>query len=197
MVPRTLASSHDQQLWYRRCANSNICIVYRYSCLPFGWMSTIALLSYLDNTIFFIHEIICWDKNLVSVSRCFAIIFFHKHLLFIWSNKIVHQIYIFSLVGKWCILFYFFILKNPKIVLWEILDNPPRKCCQIRNVYYFCKHAIINRQQLAFWVTIVIYSSFPGKKWPPFWQTTISNAFSLMKILEFQFEFHRNLFPEE
>ena len=27
-------------------------------------------------------------------------------------------------------------------------------------------------------------------KWPPFWQTTISNAFSWMKMIEFQFEFH-------
>ena len=35
----------------------------------------------------------------------------------------------------------------------------------------------------------------PWIKWPLFWQTTISNAFSWMKIIEFWFEFHWNLFP--
>ena len=35
----------------------------------------------------------------------------------------------------------------------------------------------------------------PWTKWPPFWQTTISNVFSWMKIIGFQFEFHRNLSP--
>ena len=32
-------------------------------------------------------------------------------------------------------------------------------------------------------------------KWPQFWQTTISNAFSWMKMIKFRFEFHWNLFP--
>ena len=35
----------------------------------------------------------------------------------------------------------------------------------------------------------------PGTKWPPFWQTTISEAFSWMKMIEFLFQFHWNLFP--
>ena len=35
----------------------------------------------------------------------------------------------------------------------------------------------------------------PRTKWSPFWHTTISNAFSSMKITEFWFEFHWNLFP--
>ena len=34
-----------------------------------------------------------------------------------------------------------------------------------------------------------------ASRWPPFWQTTISNAFSWMKMIEFRFEFHWNLFP--
>ena len=35
----------------------------------------------------------------------------------------------------------------------------------------------------------------PWTKWPPLWQTTIENAFSWMKIIEYRFEFHWNLFP--
>ena len=35
----------------------------------------------------------------------------------------------------------------------------------------------------------------PCTKLPPFWQTTISNAFSWMKMIEFWFEFHWKLFP--
>ena len=37
-------------------------------------------------------------------------------------------------------------------------------------------------------------SSTPWTKWLPFWQTTISNAFFKIKIIEFRFEFHLNLF---
>ena len=40
-----------------------------------------------------------------------------------------------------------------------------------------------------------INSSLAGKKWPPFWQTTLSNAISWIKMTEFLFEFHWNLFP--
>ena len=35
----------------------------------------------------------------------------------------------------------------------------------------------------------------PWTKWPPFWQTTLSNEFSWMKMVEFWFKFHWNLFP--
>ena len=35
----------------------------------------------------------------------------------------------------------------------------------------------------------------PRTKWPPFWQTTISNAFFWMKMIEFRFEFVWNSFP--
>ena len=35
----------------------------------------------------------------------------------------------------------------------------------------------------------------PRTKWPPFWQTTISNAFFWMKMIEFLFEFVWNSFP--
>ena len=35
----------------------------------------------------------------------------------------------------------------------------------------------------------------PWTKWPLFWQTTISNAFSWMKMIEFRFKVHWNLFP--
>ena len=31
---------------------------------------------------------------------------------------------------------------------------------------------------------------FPWTKWPPFWQTTFSNAFAWMKIIELLFKFH-------
>ena len=37
--------------------------------------------------------------------------------------------------------------------------------------------------------------NLPWTKWPPFWQTTISNAFSWMKMYEFHLKFHRSLFP--
>ena len=40
----------------------------------------------------------------------------------------------------------------------------------------------------------VINSSPPGTKWPPFW-LTFSNEFSWMKMVEFWFIFHWNLFP--
>ena len=36
----------------------------------------------------------------------------------------------------------------------------------------------------------------PWTKWPLFWQMTISNAFYLIKMIEFHIEFHLNLFPE-
>ena len=39
-----------------------------------------------------------------------------------------------------------------------------------------------------------INSSPPWTKWLPFWQTTFSNAFSWMKMIEFKFNFHWNLF---
>ena len=35
----------------------------------------------------------------------------------------------------------------------------------------------------------------PWRKWLPFWQTTFSNEFSWMKMVELQFKFHVNLFP--
>ena len=35
----------------------------------------------------------------------------------------------------------------------------------------------------------------PWTKWPPFGQTTFSNAFSWMKMIEFRFKFHWNLLP--
>ena len=35
---------------------------------------------------------------------------------------------------------------------------------------------------------------FPWTKWPPFWRTTSSNAFSWMKSFVFWFEFHWSLF---
>ena len=35
----------------------------------------------------------------------------------------------------------------------------------------------------------------PWTRWPSFWQTTFSNAFSWMKLIEFRFKFHWNLFP--
>ena len=42
---------------------------------------------------------------------------------------------------------------------------------------------------------LLISTISPWTKWPPFWQTTYSNAFSWMKMIELQFEFHWNLFP--
>ena len=35
----------------------------------------------------------------------------------------------------------------------------------------------------------------PWTKWPTSWQTTISDAFSWMTMIEFWFEFHWSLFP--
>ena len=35
----------------------------------------------------------------------------------------------------------------------------------------------------------------PRTKWQPFWQTTIPIAFPWMKIREFRFQFHWNMFP--
>ena len=35
----------------------------------------------------------------------------------------------------------------------------------------------------------------PWTKWPPFWQTTFSDAFSWMKMIEFQYKFHWFFFP--
>ena len=35
----------------------------------------------------------------------------------------------------------------------------------------------------------------PWTKWPLVWQTTISNAFSWMKLIEFRSQFHWHLFP--
>ena len=40
-----------------------------------------------------------------------------------------------------------------------------------------------------------ITSSPTWTEWSLFWQTTISNVFSWMKIIEFRFNFHWNLFP--
>ena len=37
----------------------------------------------------------------------------------------------------------------------------------------------------------------PWKNWPPFWQRTISNAFSWMKMIEFRFKFHWNMCSQE
>ena len=34
----------------------------------------------------------------------------------------------------------------------------------------------------------------PWTRWPPFWQTTFSNAFCWMKLIELRFKFHWNLF---
>ena len=39
------------------------------------------------------------------------------------------------------------------------------------------------------------YLISPWTKWPPFWQMTFSNEFSGMKMVEFWFKFHWNLFP--
>ena len=35
----------------------------------------------------------------------------------------------------------------------------------------------------------------PWTKWPPYWQTIFPNEFSWMKMVEFRFKFHWNLFP--
>ena len=42
---------------------------------------------------------------------------------------------------------------------------------------------------------IKTHPASPRTKWPPFWQTTFSKAFSWMKMIEFRFKFHWNLFP--
>ena len=44
-------------------------------------------------------------------------------------------------------------------------------------------------------VEVVISPSPPWTKWPPFWETTFSNAFTWLKMIEFLFKFHGNLFP--
>ena len=38
-------------------------------------------------------------------------------------------------------------------------------------------------------------SPTPWTKWPPIWQTTFSNEFSWLKMIESQFKFHWYLFP--
>ena len=63
-------------------------------------------------------------------------------------------------------------LTYPVCQWWEdVSSSPPQS--------YTCQYQLIS----------------PWTRWPPFWQTIFSNAFSWTKILEFQFKFHWNLFP--
>ena len=56
---------------------------------------------------------------------------------------------------------------------------------------YVCKYMQLSMSVFIF----VIFKTHPTRtKWPPFWQTTNSNAFSRMKKIELRFEFQRNLF---
>ena len=43
--------------------------------------------------------------------------------------------------------------------------------------------------------SLSIISSLPGQNGRHFWQTKFSNAFSWMKVIQFWFKFHWNLFP--
>ena len=56
---------------------------------------------------------------------------------------------------------------------------------------YSCKY-YTNRVVLIY---VEAITHLPRTKWPPLRQTTISNAFSCMKIIEFRFQFHWHLFP--
>ena len=58
----------------------------------------------------------------------------------------------------------------------------------------------LNNDGLVYWGTYAKHGlddlpHLPCTKWPPNWQTTISNAFLWMKMIEFRFEFHWNVFP--
>ena len=64
---------------------------------------------------------------------------------------------------------------------------PCRLDCLSKNCHYNNKTVSI--------LHLLILTISPWTKWPPFWQTTYSNAFSWMKMIELQFEFHWNLFP--
>ena len=54
----------------------------------------------------------------------------------------------------------------------------------IRRMYSFWTNMFVNLLKL----------NYPQTRWQTFWQMTFSNAFSWMKILEFRFKFHWNLF---
>ena len=55
-----------------------------------------------------------------------------------------------------------------------------------------CRHSDANvRPPYAYGAgTWMVNSSAHWTKWPPLWQTTISNAFSWMKMIEFRFDFY-------
>ena len=91
-------------------------------------------------------------------------------------------------------------------VFWfEAWCKPPdnKSITYLEYVYLgTCKHALVTLATISIHINVdtvalqPCLTHLPWKKWPPFWQTTISNAFSWMKMMEFRFEFHWNLFPE-
>ena len=54
---------------------------------------------------------------------------------------------------------------------------------------------MLSAKQQPFYSVFNVLTHLPWTKWPPFWQTTFSNAFSWMKMVEFRFKFHWNLIP--
>ena len=69
----------------------------------------------------------------------------------------------------------------PTVTMKRMWSNSASKC----HVPWYC--------QLSMGMPDYLIS--PWTKWPTSWQTTISDAFSWMKMIEFKFKFHWNLFP--
>ena len=57
---------------------------------------------------------------------------------------------------------------------------------------WFRMYLSLSRAFISFWS---ILTHLPWTNWPPFWQTTNSNAFSLMQMIDVPLVFHWNLFP--
>ena len=75
-----------------------------------------------------------------------------------------------------------------KIIEWSIRKQSKCRC--------FCPGTVChpsNKQQMS--EVVLLIPRPPWTKGPPFRQTTFSNEFSWMKMVEFRFKLHWNLFP--
>ena len=92
-----------------------------------------------------------------------------------------------------------------KIFSFKVLNNIPMNWGVLRyetifelsslSLCFLGKHSTQwSRITMAATLQTLCLTHLPLTKCPPFWQTTISNALFWMKMIEFQFEFHWNLF---
>ena len=87
----------------------------------------------------------------------------------------------------------------PFVVILSVLVDLPDTCIHTQwSTHEGCgapNHEKNKAQACAYiFANSVCLIILPSTKWPPFWQT-FSNAFSWIKMIEFWFKFHSNLFP--